>query len=127
MIFHGRSDATLNPGGVRIGTAEIYAQLNEQDFPEIVDAVAVGKNTQRGEEVVLMLQLKPGAQLSDPLKERIKEKILSATSKYHVPKHILAVPEIPRTHNHKIAEMAVADVINGRVVRNVGGLANPEA
>lgn len=127
MIFHGRSDATLNPGGVRIGTAEIYAQLNEQDFPEIVDAVAVGKNTQKGEEIVLLVQLKPEVQLTEALKDRIKGKILDATSKYHVPKHIVAVPEIPRTHNHKIAEMAVADVVNGRAVRNVGGLANPEA
>lgn len=127
LIFHGRSDATLNPGGVRIGTAEIYAQLTEDAFPEILDSVAVGKITKRGEEIVLLLQLKPEAQLSEALKDRIKAKIQGGTSKYHVPKHILAVPEIPRTHNHKIAEMAVADVINGRTVRNIGGLANPES
>lgn len=127
LIFHGRSDATLNPGGVRIGTAEIYAQITEDAFPEIIDAVAVGKNTTRGEEIVLLLQLKPKDQLSDDLKDRIKAKIQAGTSKYHVPKHILAVPEIPRTHNHKIAEMAVADVVNGRTVRNIGGLANPES
>ncbi len=127
FIIHGRSDATLNPGGVRIGTAEIYAQLEEMD--EVLDAVAVGQRTPDGtdERVVLFVVLKEGAALTDELKDRIRRRIRAGASPRHVPAVIAAVPDIPRTRSGKVSEIAVRKVIHGEEVKNTGALANPEA
>ena len=127
FIIHGRSDATLNPGGVRIGTAEIYAQLEEMD--EVLDAVAVGQRTPDGadERVVLFVVLKPGAELTDELRERIRRRIRAGASPRHVPAVIAAVPDVPRTRSGKVSEIAVRKAIHGEEVKNTGALANPEA
>ena len=127
FIIHGRSDATLNPGGVRIGTAEIYAQLEEME--EVLDAVAVGQKTPDGadERVVLFVVLKEGAALTDDLKDRIRKRIRAGASPRHVPAVIAAVKDIPRTRSGKISEIAVRKVIHGEEVKNTGALANPEA
>ncbi len=129
VVIHGRSDATLNPGGVRIGTAEIYRQVEQ--LPEIMESVVVGQQTGSGVNedvrIVLFVRLADGAVLDESLKERIRTQIRSNTSPHHVPKKIIAVADIPRTISGKITELAVRDVIHGRPVRNVDALANPEA
>ncbi len=127
FIIHGRSDATLNPGGVRIGTAEIYAQLEEME--EIVDAVAVGQKTPDGadERVVLFVVLKKGVELNDELKDRIRRRIRAGASPRHVPAVIAAAPDIPRTRSGKVSEIAVRKTIHGEEVKNTGALANPES
>ena len=127
FIIHGRSDATLNPGGVRIGTAEIYAQLEEME--EVLDAVAVGQKTPDGvdERVVLFVVLKEGVELTDELRDRMRQRIRAGASPRHVPAVIAAVPDIPRTRSGKISEIAVRKVIHGEEVKNTGALANPEA
>ncbi|MFN2603872.1 MAG: acetoacetate--CoA ligase [Gemmatimonadaceae bacterium] len=129
MIIYGRSDATLNPGGVRIGTAEIYRQVEQ--LPEIVESVAIGQEI--GDDatgdvrIVLFVRLREGAELNEPLRERIKTQIRSNTSPLHVPKKIIQVSDIPRTISGKISELAVRDVIHGRQVKNTEALANPES
>jgi acetoacetyl-CoA synthetase len=125
FIIHGRSDATLNPGGVRIGTAEIYRQVEQ--IPEVLEAVAVGQDWQGDVRVVLFVRMKDGAQLDDALRDRIKKTIRNGTSPRHVPAKIIAVADIPRTKSNKITELAVRDLIHGRKVKNVEALANPEA
>lgn len=125
FIVHGRSDATLNAGGVRIGTAEIYRQVEQ--FPEVVEALAVGQDWQGDTRVVLFLRLAGSGELSDDLQQRIKRRLRVECSPRHVPARIVAVPDLPRTRSGKLAELAVADVVNGRAVRNVSALANPEA
>jgi len=125
FIIYGRSDAVLNPGGVRIGTAEIYRQVEQID--EVVESVAVGQRWQGDERVILFVRLHQGAELTDALVDRIKQRIRTNCSPRHVPAKILPVADIPRTRNAKIAELAVRDVIHGRTVKNVEALANPEA
>jgi len=125
MIIHGRSDATLNPGGVRIGTAEIYRQVEQ--LPEIREAIVVGQNWEGDVRVVLFVILSQDVVLDDPLKDRIKARIREGASPRHVPSVILGVADIPRTKSGKITELAVRDVIHGREVRNTEALANPEA
>ncbi|MCA3559618.1 MAG: acetoacetate--CoA ligase [Aestuariivirga sp.] len=125
MIIHGRSDATLNPGGVRIGTAEIYAQVEQ--VPEVIEALAIGQDWDGDVRVVLFLRLRPGVVLDDALAARIKKKIRDGASPRHVPAKVLAVADIPRTKSGKITELAVRDVVHGRVVKNKEALANPEA
>ena len=129
MIIHGRSDATLNPSGVRIGTAEIYRQVEQ--LPEIVESIVVGQDveTDAGGDtrIVLFVRLHDGALLDEPLRERIRQQIRESTSPHHVPKRIVQVADILRTISGKITELAVRDVIHGRAVRNVDALANPEA
>ena len=125
FIIHGRSDATLNPGGVRIGTAEIYRQVEQID--EVFESIAVGQDFQGDVRVILFVRLKPGKSLDDGLKDRIKKTIRNGTSPRHVPAKIIAVTDIPRTKSNKITELAVRDVIHGRKVKNVEALANPEA
>jgi len=125
MIIHGRSDAVLNPGGVRIGTAEIYRQVEKLD--EIAESIAVGQNWQDDVRVVLFVVTTPGRRLDDDLKRRIREVIRENTTPRHVPAKILEVAEIPRTISGKIVELAVRDVIHGRAVRNTDALANPDA
>ncbi|HEX7020855.1 MAG TPA: acetoacetate--CoA ligase [Gemmatimonadaceae bacterium] len=125
MIIHGRSDATLNPGGVRIGTAEIYRQVEQ--LPEIVESIVIGQETGDDVRIVLFVRLADGVLLTDSLKERIRARIRDNTSPHHVPKKIIQVADIPRTISGKITELAVRDVVHGRPVNNVDALANPQA
>ena len=125
FIVHGRSDAVLNPGGVRIGTAEIYRQVERID--EVVDAVCVGQNWEGDTRVVLFVVLRPGVSMGPELARRIAAEIRTHASPRHVPRKIVAVPDIPRTLSGKIAELAVRDLIHGRPVGNISALANPEA
>jgi acetoacetyl-CoA synthetase len=125
LIIHGRSDATLNPGGVRIGTAEIYRQVEQ--IPEVLESIAVGQIWQDDERVILFVRLKPEFDLNEELTARIKARIRSGASPRHVPAKILEVADIPRTKSNKIVELAVKEVIHNRKVRNVEALANPEA
>jgi acetoacetyl-CoA synthetase len=129
MIIHGRSDATLNPGGVRIGTAEIYRQVEQ--LPEIVESIVVGQDvsTDVGSDmrIVLFVRLRDGLALDEALRDRIRAHIRQNTSPHHVPKKIVQVADIPRTISGKITELAVRDVIHGRPVKNVDALANPQA
>ena len=125
MIIHGRSDATLNPGGVRIGTAEIYAQVEQ--LPEVRESIAIGQDFAGDVRIVLFVVLKPGATLDDDLRARIRAKIRDGASPRHVPARIVAVADIPRTKSGKITELAVRDVVMGREVKNKEALANPEA
>ncbi len=125
FIIHGRSDATLNPGGVRIGTAEIYAQVEK--IEEVLEAVCVGQSWNNDVRVVLFVRLKDGAELTADLKDRIRTQVRTGASPRHVPEVIVAVDDIPRTKSGKITELAVRDVIHGKAVKNVHALANPEA
>jgi acetoacetyl-CoA synthetase len=125
MIIHGRSDATLNPGGVRIGTAEIYAQV--ETIPEVVEALAIGQDWDGDVRVLLFVRLRAGAALDEPLQQRIRQVIRAGASPRHVPAKIVAVADIPRTKSGKITELAVRDVVHGREVKNREALANPEA
>ncbi len=125
IMIHGRSDATLNPGGVRIGTAEIYAVVEE--LPEIDSALCIGQEWDNDTRVVLFVKLVPGAVLDEALRLRIRNTIRSGASPRHVPAKLIAVADLPRTRSGKLTELAVRDVVHGRPVRNVEGLANPEA
>ncbi len=125
MIIHGRSDATLNPGGVRIGTAEIYAQVEQ--IPEVLEAIAIGQDWDNDVRVVLFLRLKEGVTLDDALRDKIKQKIRAGASPRHVPARIVQIADIPRTKSGKITEIAVREIIHGRAVKNTEALANPEA
>jgi acetoacetyl-CoA synthetase len=125
FVILGRSDAVLNPGGVRIGTAEIYRQVER--LPEIQESIAVGQEWQGDVRVVLFVRLRPGVQLDDALAKRIRDTIRANTTPRHVPARIIAVPDIPRTISGKIVELAVRNVIHGRPVRNTDALANPDA
>ena len=125
MIIHGRSDATLNPGGVRIGTAEIYAQVEQ--VPEVIEALAIGQDWDNDVRVVLFVRLRPGVALDEVLIARIRKQIREGASPRHVPAKIVAVADIPRTKSGKITELAVRDVVHGREVKNKEALANPEA
>jgi acetoacetyl-CoA synthetase len=124
-IIFGRSDATLNPGGVRIGTAEIYRQVEQLD--DVVECLAVGQRWQGDERIVLFVRLAPGVTLDEALRERIARKIRANTSPRHVPARIIEVSDIPRTKSGKIVELAVRSVIHGQEVKNRESLANPEA
>jgi acetoacetyl-CoA synthetase len=124
-VIYGRSDATLNPGGVRIGTAEIYRQVEQLD--EVVEALVIGQDWQGDVRVVLFVRLREGAALDTALIDRIKRKIRDNTTPRHVPAKILAVADIPRTKSGKIVELAVRDVVHGRAIKNKEALANPEA
>ncbi|HEU4799975.1 MAG TPA: acetoacetate--CoA ligase [Gemmatimonadales bacterium] len=123
IIIHGRSDATLNPGGVRIGTAEIYRQVEQ--VPEVVDSVVVGQEWQEDMRIVLFVRLHEGEVLDDALRGRIRRRIREHASPHHVPKMILQVADIPRTVSGKVSELAVREAIHGRPVKNADALANP--
>jgi acetoacetyl-CoA synthetase len=123
FVIHGRSDATLNPGGVRIGTAEIYRQVER--FPEIADCVVVGQRWEGDERIVLFVVMKEGAMLDDALRARIRSAVRERVSPRHAPAVVVAVPEIPRTVSGKVSEIAVRRVIHGEPVRNADALANP--
>jgi acetoacetyl-CoA synthetase len=129
MIIYGRSDATLNPGGVRIGTAEIYRQVEQ--LPEIVECVAIGleiaSDAAGDVRIVLFVRLRDGLALDESLRDRIRQQIRANASPLHVPKKIVQVADIPRTISGKISELAVREVVHGRPVKNAEALANPEA
>jgi acetoacetyl-CoA synthetase len=125
FVLYGRSDATLNSKGVRIGTAEIYRVV--ETFPEILESMAVAQNWEADTRVVLFVTLKPGQSLTEDLRAAIKSALRTQASPRHVPEKILAAPELPRTKSNKLVELAVADVINGRQVRHRDALANPQA
>ncbi|WP_438617136.1 acetoacetate--CoA ligase [Oryzifoliimicrobium ureilyticus] len=125
IIIHGRSDATLNPGGVRIGTAEIYNQVEQ--MPEVLEALCIGQDWDGDVRVVLFVRLADSAALTDDLVKAIKSKIRTGASPRHVPAKIIAVSDIPRTKSGKIVELAVRDVVHGRLVKNKEALANPDA
>ncbi len=125
VIIHGRSDAVLNPGGVRIGTAEIYRQVEKLD--EVQESIVVGQDWDGDVRVVLFVVLKEGVQLDSALEDRIRAVIRENTTPRHVPAKIVAVDDIPRTISGKIVELAVRNVVHGRPVKNTDALANPEA
>ncbi|HKA03073.1 MAG TPA: acetoacetate--CoA ligase [Acidimicrobiales bacterium] len=125
IVISGRSDATLNAAGVRIGTAEIYRQVEQLD--EIAEAIAVGQRWDADTRIVLFVKMAPGYELTDELRATIRDRLRRNCSPRHVPARIVAVADIPRTRSGKITELAVADVVNGRAVRNIEALANPEA
>lgn len=124
-MIHGRSDAVLNPGGVRIGTAEIYRQVEK--IPQVLDSVAIGQQWQDDVRVVLFVRLQDAAQLDEALQSQIRQVIRANTTPRHVPAKIVAVTDIPRTISGKIVELAVKNVVHGRPVKNTDALANPEA
>jgi acetoacetyl-CoA synthetase len=125
MVIHGRSDATLNPGGVRIGTAEIYRVVEQ--LPAVAEALAFGQSVDGDVRVVLLVRMSEGHELTDDVRAEIKQRIRVGCSPRHVPAVIVAVDDLPRTRSGKLVELAMADAVNGRPVRNTEGLANPEA
>jgi acetoacetyl-CoA synthetase len=125
MIIYGRSDAVLNPGGVRIGTAEIYRQVEQ--LPDVVESLVIGQQWNGDERIVLFVRLREGLSLDRPLIDRIRQQIRHNATPRHVPARVVQVPEIPRTKSGKIVELAVRDVVHGRAVKNKEALANPEA
>jgi len=124
-VISGRSDATLNPGGVRIGTAEIYRRVDT--MPEIDESVVVGQPWANDTRIVLFVKMADGHELDDDLREEIRRRIRREVTPRHVPAVIAAVADIPRTRSGKITELAVRDVVVGREIKNVEALANPEA
>jgi acetoacetyl-CoA synthetase len=125
IVIYGRSDAVLNPGGVRIGTAEIYRQVEQ--IEEVQEALCCGQDWQGDVRVILFVRLRDGAVLDDALKNRIRRRIREGASPRHVPARIIPVADIPRTLSGKIVELAVREVIHGRPVKNIEALANPQA
>tara|TARA_B110000858_G_scaffold3502_1_gene4061 strand:+ start:33598 stop:35538 length:1941 start_codon:yes stop_codon:yes gene_type:complete len=125
VVIYGRSDATLNPGGVRIGTAEIYRHVEQID--EIEESIVIGQDWDDDVRVVLFVVLKPGLEIDDSLCDRIRKTVRVKCSPRHVPEKIIQVAEIPRTKSGKIVELAVRDVVHNREIKNAHSLANPEA
>jgi acetoacetyl-CoA synthetase len=125
LVIHGRSDAVLNPGGVRIGTAEIYRQVEKVE--EVLESIAIGQEWQGDVRVVLFVRLREGVVLDDELKQRICSVIRDNTTQRHVPARIVAVADIPRTISGKIVELAVRNMVHGKPVKNTDALANPQA
>jgi acetoacetyl-CoA synthetase len=125
LVIYGRSDAVLNPGGVRIGTAEIYRQVEQLE--QVVESLVIGQDWQGDVRVVLFVKLREGVSLSEELTAAIKRRIRENTTPRHVPAKILQVEDIPRTKSGKIVELAVRDVVHGRPVKNLEALANPDA
>lgn len=125
IVIHGRSDATLNPGGVRIGTAEIYNQVEQME--EVAEALCIGQDWEDDVRVVLFVRMASGVSLDEQLEKAIRNRIRIGASPRHVPAKIIAVADIPRTKSGKIVELAVRDVVHGRPVKNKEALANPEA
>lgn len=125
LIIHGRSDAVLNPGGVRIGTAEIYRQVEQ--IPEVIESIAIGQNWNKDVRVILFVVLQENAILDEDLKDRIKRQIRDNTTPRHVPCKIVQITDIPRTKSGKIAELAVRNIVQGDPVKNKEALANPES
>jgi acetoacetyl-CoA synthetase len=125
LIMHGRSDAVLNPGGVRIGTSEIYREVER--LPEVLDSVAIGQAWQDDTRVILFVVLRDSIALDQALEDAIRSAIRSGASPRHVPAKVIAVSDIPRTISGKVVELAVRSVVHGEAVKNVDALANPAA
>jgi acetoacetyl-CoA synthetase len=125
VIIHGRSDATLNPGGVRIGTADLYRVVDA--MPEIAESIAFGQLIDNDTRIVMAVRAADGIEFDDELAATIKARIRAALSPRHVPAVIVGVDELPRTFSGKLVEIAVTDAVNGRVVRNRDSIANPHA
>jgi acetoacetyl-CoA synthetase len=125
VIIYGRSDAVLNPGGVRIGTAEIYRQVELCE--EVVEGLAVGQEWEGDVRIVLFVRLREGLSLDEGLRQRIRDRVRAGVTPRHVPARIVQVADLPRTRSGKITELAVREVVHGRPVRNLEALANPEA
>jgi acetoacetyl-CoA synthetase len=125
FVIHGRSDATLNAGGVRIGTAELYRQVEQ--LPEVVESLAIGQAWDGDTRIVLFVRLIEGAVLDEGLIDRIRRRLREECSPRHVPARVIAVDDLPRTRSGKLAELAVADVVHGRPVANTEALANPDS
>jgi acetoacetyl-CoA synthetase len=125
VIISGRSDTTLNPGGIRIGTAELYRAV--EPLPQIIDVIACDRETDGDTEIVLFVQLAEGADLDDELRATIRDAIREANTPRHVPKHILAVPAIPYTRSGKKTEKAVRQLLRGQEPTNRSALADPSA
>jgi acetoacetyl-CoA synthetase len=125
IVIYGRSDATLNPGGVRIGTAEIYRQVEKLD--EVIESIVIGQDWDGDVRVVLFVVLKPGLSLDEALIGKIKAEIRANCTPRHVPAKIVQVADIPRTKSGKITELAVRDVVHGRPIKNIESLANPDS
>ena len=125
MIMHGRSDATLNPGGVRIGTSEIYGVVEQMD--EVKEALAIGQQWKGDVRIILFTVLAEGVTLDEELASRIRNQIRMGASPRHMPAKVIAIADIPRTKSGKITEIAVRDIIHGKDVKNKEALANPEA
>jgi len=125
LIIYGRSDAVLNPGGVRIGTAEIYRQVEQID--EILESVVIGQQWESDERIVLFVRLRDGLTLTDDIRDRIRRRIRQNTTPRHVPAKIVQITDVPRTKSGKVVELAVRNVVHGRDVKNREALANPEA
>ena len=125
MVIHGRSDATLNAGGVRIGTAEIYRQVEKID--EVIESLVIGQDWQNDVRVVLFVKLRDGVRLTQDLEARIKAQIRANATPRHVPAKIVQVADVPRTKSGKLVELAVRDIVHGRAIKNREALANPEA
>jgi len=125
MIIYGRSDAVLNPGGVRIGTAEIYRQV--EAVPEVLESLVIGQHWEHDERIVLFVRLPEAMTLTPELEDRIRQRIRQNATPRHVPSRIVQVREIPRTRSGKIVELAVRDIVHGRPVKNLEAIANPAA
>jgi acetoacetyl-CoA synthetase len=125
IVIYGCSDATLNPGGVRIGTAEIYRQVEK--LPEVLESLAIGQDFEGDSRIVLFVRLKPGLKLDEALRQAIRQVIRNNTTPRHVPAKIIQVADLPRTISGKITELAVRNVVHGLPVKNTDALANPEA
>jgi acetoacetyl-CoA synthetase len=125
IAIYGRSDAVPNPGGVRVGTAEIYAAVESLD--EVAEALAIGQDWQSDVRIVLFVRLKPNVQLDDALRKRMRDRIRTYTTARHVPAKIIAVSDIPRTLSGKLTELAVRNVVHGQPVKNLDAIANPQA
>jgi acetoacetyl-CoA synthetase len=125
IVIHGRSDATLNPGGVRIGTAEIYGQL--EGLEQVQESMVIGQHWQGDVRIVLFVVLGAGVELDDELEATIRDRIRTGASPRHVPARIVAVRDLPRTRSGKLTELAVRDIVHGLPVKNTEALANPEA
>ncbi|MFS1466484.1 acetoacetate--CoA ligase [Vibrio lentus] len=123
-LFYGRGDTTLNPGGVRIGTAEIYQQVNT--IEGVVDSIAVGKDIDRNEQIWLFVQLQQDVSLDETLLTAIRSKLKSSCSPRHVPSQIFAISDVPKTRSGKLVELAVKQVVNGKPVENIGAIANAD-
>lgn len=125
LIVHGRSDTVLNPGGVRIGTAEIYRQVEK--IEEVAESIAISQQWQGDVRIVLFVRLREGLTLDDTLRDKIRNAIRANTTPRHVPARIVQAPDLPRTINGKLVELAVREVVHGRTVKNLDALANPQA
>jgi len=125
IVIHGRSDATLNPGGVRIGTAEIYSQIEK--IPEVLEGLVIGQAYESDTRIVLFVRLRDGIELDEKLTERIRLMIRHGATPRHVPAVVVAVDDLPRTRSGKLAEIAVREIVHGRSVNNRAALANPDA